>query len=385
MQSDVVIIGAGIVGLATAYQLLKDNPVRSVTVLEKESTVARHQTGNNSGVIHSGVYYRPGSLKAKNCVEGRRLLLDFVQEHGIKHRKLHKLIVATHEEELPRLHTLYDRGVKNGVQALELLDKTRAKELEPHVAALQALYLPESYILDYKQVAEKIAEEVKRLGGEILFDTKVHAIKEGIVISSQGMFKFQRLINCAGLHADHFTQSQEHRIIPFRGEYYTLAAQAETLVQGLIYPVPDPKFPFLGVHLTPMVHGGVEAGPNAVLALAREGYSWRAISLQETMKTLSYPGFWKMSARHWKVGLFEVARSLSKKRFVKDLQRLMPDLREEDLVSGGAGVRAQAISRRGDLLDDFCIQAEGRGTHVLNAPSPAATSCFSIGKYLASI
>jgi L-2-hydroxyglutarate oxidase len=383
MQSDVVIIGGGIVGLATALQLLKKKPELKLTVLEKENEVGLHQTGHNSGVIHSGIYYKPGSLKATNCIKGRRLLLDFLQEHHIPHRKLHKLIVATRDDELPRLEALYARGLQNKIEGISFIDKEEAYEWEPHIAVKKAILLPDSYIVDYKKVAESFAKEIEKKGGKILFGTRVLQIKDEVVITTQGEISFKKLINCAGLYADRLAagvQSHSSQIIPFRGEYYNLSEKAEKYVRGLIYPVPDPRYPFLGIHLTPMMKGGVEAGPNAVLALAREGYSWGKINFSEFLLTAQFKGFWKMSREHWKTGLYEVMRSASKRLFLRDLRKLLPIIEYKDLSPGGAGVRAQAINEEGKLLDDFSILHVGNQVHVLNAPSPAATSSLSIGE-----
>ncbi|MBP9841523.1 MAG: L-2-hydroxyglutarate oxidase [Simkaniaceae bacterium] len=383
MHCDVVIIGGGIVGLATALQLLKNHPHLQVTILEKEKEVGLHQTGRNSGVIHSGIYYKPGSLKAQNCTKGRELLLQFLQEHQIPHRKLHKLIVATEDEEIPRLETLYERGRQNGIGDISLIGQEEIKEWEPHLAARKAILLPSSYIVDYKKVADFFAGEIQKRGGTLLCEVRVHKVQQDKVITSQGEVFFKKLINCAGLYADQIAaQVQPHasQIIPFRGEYYNLSQRAESYVRGLIYPVPDPRYPFLGIHLTPMMKGGVEAGPNAVLALAREGYSWRQINIAELLLTARFPGFWKMSKQHWKTGLYEIARSASKRLFLRDLRKLLPMIEYNDLASGGTGVRAQAIDHTGKLLDDFSIVHVENQVHVLNAPSPAATSSLAIGE-----
>lgn len=373
----ITIVGAGIVGLATGYQLLKLNPDLNIRILEKESEVAKHQTGNNSGVVHSGIYYKPGSLKAKNCLAGKTELLQFCQQHGIPVQKLGKVIVAGDQSQLPRLKEIEARGLANGVR-LERIGPARLKEIEPHVQAIEALWIPEASIICYKQVARTLASEFKRMGGEIYFNTPYE--------SHDGF-----LINCAGLFSDRIARKLlgeklvPHRILPFRGEYYELSEEKRKLVNGLIYPVPDPRFPFLGVHLTRMINGHVEAGPNAILATAREGYRKSDFNIRDCADILSYPGFWKMAANYWKAGAYEMARSFSKKLFLRDLQKLVPAIEEKDLTVGGAGIRAQVVSRDGKLIDDFSILEEKNMIHVLNAPSPAATASFSIGRHIAEI
>jgi L-2-hydroxyglutarate oxidase LhgO len=386
----VVVIGAGIVGLATAYQLLKARPHLSVLVLEKEAEPAQHQTGNNSGVIHSGIYYKPGSLKAKNCLAGKEELLAFCEEFGIPTQKLGKVIVTTAPHQRERLDEIESRGRANGVP-LERIGPARLKEIEPHVQALEALWIPDCSIISYRAVAARLAAEVVRLGGEIRFGEAVQAIHPGIVVeTSQTAHRASHLINCAGLFSDRIARKAlgaqliPHRILPFRGEYYELAAAKHHLVNGLIYPVPDPRFPFLGVHLTRMVNGHVEAGPNAILALSREGYRKTDIKLRDCLDTLAYPGFWKMAAKYWQAGCYELARSFSKKLFLRDLQKLVPAIEEKDLQPGGAGIRAQVVARDGKLIDDFAILEEKNMVHVLNAPSPAATASFAIGRHIAS-
>lgn len=387
---DIVVVGSGIVGLATGYQLLLLNPTLKVRILEKESDLALHQTGNNSGVVHSGVYYKPGSLKAENCITGKKQLLDFCEQFEVPLQKLGKVIVATDPTQIPRLEELEKRGRANGV-ILKRVGPSQLKEIEPYVKALEALWIPDCAIVSYKQVAKRLSLEFLRLGGEICFNETVLSIdEEGTRITttkSEHLTTF--VICCAGLFSDRvarmsLTKNQvPHRILPFRGEYYELSEKKKHLVNGLIYPVPDPRFPFLGVHLTRMINGKVEAGPNAILALAREGYRKTDINIADCIDVLTYPGFWKMAATYWKVGAYEIARSFSKKLFLRDLQKLVPDIDEKDLSTGGAGIRAQVVTREGKLLDDFAILEEKNVIHVLNAPSPAATASFAIGKKIA--
>lgn len=389
---DVVIIGAGIVGLATGYQLLKLNPDLKVRILEKEDEVAKHQTGNNSGVIHSGIYYKPGSLKAKNCIAGKNELIEFCARFGIGVQKVGKVIVATDQAQLPRLTDIETRGRANGVE-MERVCASRLKEIEPHVQAIEGLWVPNCSIVSYREVARKIGDEFQRLGGEICFQEVVQTINtkgsETYIQTSKQEHVTSFVVNCAGLFSDRIARASlgeekvPNRILPFRGEYYELCQSKSSLVKGLIYPVPDPRFPFLGVHLTRMVNGKVEAGPNAILATAREGYRKSDFNFQDCIDVLSYPGFWKMAANYWKAGAYEVARSFSKKLFLKDLQKLVPAIEEKDLVPGGAGIRAQVVTREGKLVDDFSILEERNMVHVLNAPSPAATASFAIGRHIA--
>jgi len=379
-----VIAGAGIVGLAAAYQLLKMKPDLKVAVLEKESRIALHQTGRNSGVVHTGVYYKPGSLKALNCIAGRRELLAFASEESIRCRQIHKLIVATRSEETPFLRELLARGQANGIPGIRLISKEEAKEIEPAVNALEALYIPECHIIDYKEVSEALARRIRQAGGEIIFDTEVIGAEGSSVRCKGKEFPADVFINCAGLHSDRLARATDLKILPFRGEYYELAPEKRAVVRGLIYPVPDPKFPFLGVHLTPMVNGKVEAGPNAVLAWAREGYKKTDFNVRDLKEIFSYAGFWNMASKYWRAGCYEMLRSFSKKLFLRDLQRLVPSIEEKDLAQGGVGIRAQAVKRSGALVDDFAFHEEGRAIHVLNAPSPAATASFSIGRTIAN-
>ena len=393
MDYDVAIVGAGLVGLATGYALLERAPRTRLLVLEKEPEVARHQSGHNSGVIHAGIYYRPGSYKARLCVEGGRLLTEFCDRHGIRWQRCGKVIVATRPDELPRLAALYERGRANGVPGLELIGPERVRELEPHAAARQAIYSPNTGIVDYRAVAGALAAEVGRRGGRLQTGAAVLGIRrsgQGFVLRTPGGEVIaRRLINCAGLYADVVARragaAPDVRIVPFRGEYYFLRPERRHLVRALIYPVPDPAFPFLGVHFTRTVHGEVEAGPNAVLAFAREGYRFGQVNPAELLATLAYRGFWAMARRYWRTGAYEMFRSLSKAAFVRALQGLVPDLRAEDVVRGGSGVRAQAVSPDGTLVDDFRIVETADAVHVLNAPSPAATASLAIGRHVAAL
>ena len=391
---DVVIVGGGIVGLSTAMQLKSDRfPNWRVAVVEKESTLASHQTGHNSGVMHSGIYYRPDSQKARFCVTGLQALLRFCEENEIEYQQCGKVIVAIDEEELGRLQTLYQRGTANRVQGLEMIGPERLKEIEPHATGIQALWVPNTGIIDYKKVTLAYAARFQQSGGDIFTNAQVRKINrypDAVVLeTANGTVKTKHVINCAGLYADRVAEMMgEHpdiKIIPFRGEYFTLRPERHHLVNGLIYPVPDPKFPFLGVHYTRNIHGAVEAGPNAVLAMGREGYRKSDWNLRESWGTFTFPGFWKMSAKHWRVGVAELRRSYSKKRFVRDLQRLLPEIQDADLAPGGSGVRAQAVGRNGALLDDFSVVRGREAIHVLNATSPGATSSLAIGSYIVDL
>lgn len=394
---DVTIIGGGILGLATALKIASNRPNIRLLVLEKEAALARHQTGNNSGVIHSGLYYRPGSFKARGCVSGRQELIAFCEAHSIPFEICGKVVVATGPEELPRLEELHRRGMANGLRGLEVIGPERLREIEPHAAGVRALYVPETGIVDYRRVAAAYAAEVRGAEGDIRLAQRLVGIlgrpDEIVLQTSGGDYRTKYMINCCGLQSDIVArmagddggEQEEHRIIPFRGEYYKLAPEREFLVRNLIYPVPDPTFPFLGVHFTRMARGGVEAGPNAVFAYAREGYRHRDIDFGDLWRTVSFSGFWAITARYWRTGCGELYRSLSKAAFVRALQKLMPEIRQNDLVPGGAGVRAQAVSASGALVDDFVIRHTARAIHVLNAPSPGATASLAIGRQISAM
>lgn len=390
---DYVIIGGGIVGLASAHHILLQHPGARLAVVEKESAVAAHQTGHNSGVIHSGIYYKPGSLKAQNCITGYNMMLDFCNTYGIKHDLCGKLIVAVDDNELPELEKLYKRGHENGLNKISYVAKEQIADYEPHLNGVKAIHVPYTGIIDYTEVCEKLAELVQQAGGEIYLNHKAEDIKsEGlnsVIVTPAKTFTTRKLINCAGLYCDKVAEmageESDTRIIPFRGEYYMLRPEKRNLVKNLIYPVPDPNFPFLGVHFTRMIHGDVEAGPNAVFAFKREGYVKSEVDLVEMFEALTWPGFQKVAAKYWKTGMGEFYRSFSKAAFTKALQRLIPEVQEDDLIPAEAGVRAQACDRTGGLLDDFKIIEKPNAIHVLNAPSPAATSSLSIGKTIATL
>jgi L-2-hydroxyglutarate oxidase len=388
---DVAVIGGGLVGLATAMAVLKRG-ARRLTVIEAEDRLAAHQSGNNSGVIHSGLYYKPGSLKAKNCVEGREALYRFCQEHDVPHERCGKLVVATSEEQRPALNVLEERGVANGLKGLKRLSSPEElREYEPHVRGIAGLWVPETGIVDFVKVAEVYAEQIRARGGEVLLGARVVGFRRetgGIVLeTTRGPVQARYLINCAGLQSDRIARlcgcRPRLRIVPFRGEYYELLPHARSLVRNLIYPVPDPQFPFLGVHFTRMIHGGVEAGPNAVLALKREGYKRWSFSSRDLRDIMGNPAFWRIARRYWKTGLGESFRSFSTRSFVASLQELIPAITTRDVKRGGAGVRAQALDDNGTLVDDFRIEEGERMIHVLNAPSPAATASISIGESIA--
>ncbi len=383
---DLVIAGGGIVGLATAYRFLERYPDRRVVILEKEHDVAEHQTGHNSGVLHSGIYYKPGSLKAQNCRAGKLAMETFCKEYGIAFERCGKVIVAVDENEFPALERIFDRGQASGVQC-EMIGAERLGELEPHAAGLRAIHVPEAGIVDYREVCRKLAELISQRGAEIRFGHRVCAIRQSdrevVVETTGGEVAGDLLVNCTGLHCDRVTRMggvrPDAKIVPFRGEYYELTSEATHLCRNLIYPTPDPKFPFLGVHFTRMIHGGVECGPNAVLAFAREGYRKRDINLRDLCESLTYMGFLRMASRHWRTGMGEMWRSFSKQAFVKALSRLLPAIRAEHLVAAPAGVRAQALSPDGTLVDDFLVQPNARIVNVGNAPSPAATASLNVG------
>ena len=385
---DVVIIGGGVVGLGVGLEISHRFPRRRLLVLEKEDRVARHQSGHNSGVIHSGIYYKPGSLKARLCVAGAAAMVQFCREQGIPHQVCGKVIVATAEDELPRLEELRKRGEANGLTGLRMIGPEELREIEPHAAGLRAVIVPSTGITDYAVVCEKYAELIAANGGMVKTAAAATAIRrssnEIVVETTTGAFSTGALINCAGLYSDRISRMAGDdpgvMIVPFRGEYYDITPERASIVKALIYPVPDPRFPFLGVHFTRRISGKVDAGPNAVLALAREGYRHTNINLRDLAGSLGYGGFWRMARRNWRNGVGEWHRSLSKSAFVRALQRLLPAIRENDLVPGGSGVRAQALKPDGALVDDFQFVPSGKVLHVLNVPSPAATASLMIGK-----
>lgn len=393
VKYDIAVIGGGIVGLASAYRLLHEKPELKIVLLEKENSVAQHQTGHNSGVIHSGLYYKPGSLKAINCIKGYKMLIDFCDKNEIKYDLCGKIVVATNQDEVKQLSLLYERGVQNGLEGIKKLSKGEIKEKEPYCSGIEGLFVPQTGIISYLKVSEKLEKKIIEKGGEIKYNFKVKdiIINSGIskVISEIGEIETSLIINCAGLYSDKIaglTNSNiDTRIIPFRGEYYKIIPEKHFLVKNLIYPVPDPNFPFLGVHFTRMIDGGIEAGPNAVFAFKREGYKKTDINLSEMAESITWPGFIKVAIKYWKTGLGEYYRSFSKKAFTKALQKLVPEINESDLIEGGSGVRAQACDKTGGLLDDFKIIESQGIINILNAPSPAATSSLSIGQSVAEL
>jgi L-2-hydroxyglutarate oxidase len=387
-RHNVIIIGGGVVGLGVALEITRRFPHLRLLLLEKEDRVARHQSGHNSGVIHSGVYYKPGSMKARLCVSGAAAMIEFCREHEVAHEVCGKVIVATDTDELPRLEELHRRGEANGLVGLRMIGPEELREIEPHSTGMKALVVPSTGITDYAKVSEKYADLISASGGTVLTSAAATGIRRGtseiVVETSRGAFSTTALINCAGLHSDRVSRMAGDEpgvmIVPFRGEYYDLVPERAWLVRALIYPVPDPRFPFLGVHFTRRITGKVDAGPNAVFALAREGYRHRDISLRDLISSLAFPGFWRMARRNWRNGFDEFRRSLSKPLFVRALQRLLPEVSEKDLVPGGSGVRAQALKPDGTLVDDFQFLPSGKVLHVLNVPSPAATASLAIGK-----
>ena len=390
---DVAVVGGGIVGLATAFALLKNNPKIKLVVLEKESEVGAHQTGHNSGVIHSGLYYKPGSLKAKNCLDGYAKLLQFCSENDIAHEVCGKVVVATSEAELSQLEMLYQRGVANGLTGIRKLSADEICEIETHCRGVTGLFVPQTGIVDYGAMAGKLKEKVLAMGGEVLLNHQVTEVVDrpfGVIAkTTQREIVAKKIVTCGGLQSDRLANetgsAMDLRIVPFRGEYFELEHSAKHLVRNLIYPVPDPNFPFLGVHFTRRIDGTIECGPNAVLAFAREGYRKTDFSVRDFSETISWPGFRKVARKYWRTGLGEYHRSFSKAAFVRALQKLVPELEENHLKPAGSGVRAQACSRDGQLLDDFEIRTSGRVTHVCNAPSPAATASLAIGESIASL
>jgi len=392
-QYDVVVVGGGIIGLATSMKLTQDFPNLKVAVLEKEKEVAQHQTGHNSGVIHAGIYYAPGSQKANFCSTGGKLLRDFCEEYGIAYDMCGKLIVATDDSEIPQLEELFKRGTENGAEGLRMVDREEIKDIEPYSAGVKAILSPNTGIIDYFEVSQAYATRMRENGGDLLTNVEVISMenRDNLVYinTTSGTVAAKYVLNCAGLHADTVARMMGVdvgvKIVPFRGEYFSIIPEKEHMVKGLIYPVPNPSMPFLGVHFTRRINGSVEAGPNAVLAFAREGYKKTDVNLKDTLGTLSYSGFWKMSAKYWKVGMHEQYRSLVKGVFVKSLQKLMPEITGDDLGAPGAGVRAQVIDSNGGLLQDFAIEASPNAIHVLSAPSPGATSSLTISEYIVDL
>ncbi|MDP3148799.1 MAG: L-2-hydroxyglutarate oxidase [Ignavibacteria bacterium] len=388
---DILVIGGGIVGTATAMQILRQKPQLKLLLIEEENSLAPHQTGNNSGVIHSGLYYKPGSLKAQNCVKGRTLMYQFCEENGIQHERCGKLVLAADENERKKLDELESRGKANGLTQLKRIPKDEIKDYEPYASGIEALFVGETGIVNYTEVTEAFGKKIKELGGEILLNTKFLGLKKEsnrmVVETTNGEFAVSYLVNCGGLYSDKIAKicgiSPEVQIIPFRGEYYEIKEEKKYLVKNLIYPVPDPRFPFLGVHFTRMINGGVEAGPNAVLAFKRKGYLKTDFSLTEMSDYFFSRGFWIMAQKYYRMGFDEFRRSFSKKLFTEALQKLVPEIQKDDIKPSGSGVRAQALDRNGNLLDDFCLIEAERMTHVLNAPSPAATASISIGEIIA--
>jgi (S)-2-hydroxyglutarate dehydrogenase len=387
---DCIVIGGGIVGLSVAWAILQKKGSARIAVLEKEEDWALHQTGRNSGVIHSGIYYKPGSLKARLCREGNRQLVEFCEQHAIRYEVCGKVIVATTPAELPLLDNLYERGVLNGLKVRKLT-APEVNEIEPHVRCVAGVHVPSTGIVDFTGVCRKLAELIKTRGGELRLGTRVYGFRENnggsVLETSTGSFTARSIINCAGLHSDRVARlagaQPGAKIVPFRGEYYELKPERRSLVRNLIYPVPDPNFPFLGVHFTRMIDGSIHAGPNAVLSLKREGYHRTSFDMRDFAETMTYAGFWRLVAKHARSGLEEMHRSFSKKAFVRSLQKLIPEIREDDLIPGEAGVRAQALRPDGGLVDDFLIVNSPSAIHVCNAPSPAATASLEIGRVIA--
>lgn len=389
----VVIVGGGIVGLATAFRLGEQFPRAAITVLEKEAGVGRHQTGHNSGVLHCGLYYKPGSVKARLAVNGIRQMVDFCRENSIPHEICGKLVVATDETEVQRLHALEERGRANGLEGIRRLGREEMREIEPHVGGIAALRVPQEGIVDYPKVCATLVEKLARHGSKVATSARVTRLRKTsggwLAETTAGEFAADYLINCAGLHSDRISEvageRRAVRILPFRGDYYKIRPDRQNLVRNLIYPVPDPQFPFLGVHFTRLIHGGIEAGPNAVLAFAREGYRKTDFNARDLFDALAYRGFWRFLRRYPSMCWYELRRSFSRELFCRSLQRLVPEIRPDDLATGGSGVRAQAISPEGDLVQDFSLVARPNALHVLNAPSPAATASLAIGSEIAAM
>lgn len=385
MLYDYCIVGGGIVGLAVAYTIINREPGTRLIILEKEPEVGQHQSSHNSGVIHSGVYYKEASLKAQNCVKGVRLLTQFCQQFGVPFEICGKLIAAVDISELDRLEALKNRGIKNGLSGLRFLSSQEIKEKEPHLQCVKALWVPQAGIVNFLNVCLELKDQLLKSGAQFQFSTTVQQIiqkKMAIIESNRGSFQARIVINCAGLYSDDFSKEPDIKILPFRGEYYTLNSKSTHLVKNLIYPVPNPKVPFLGVHFTRRINGEIDLGPNAVLAFAKEGYTYRDISMKEIGSFLSFPGFWKLGQNYFSIGLREIYHSLSKKAFMKSLQNYIPEIRLEDMLPTKAGVRAMAVNRKGQLVDDFVIKRKKSVIHLINTPSPAATSCFAIAELL---
>lgn len=391
MTYDIAIVGGGIVGLAAGRELLRRHPHLKLAVLEKEAAVSQHQTGHNSGVIHSGIYYTPGSLKAKLCTEGRRALWDYCHAKGIEYRQVGKLIVATEESELPRLQNLWERGQANGIEGIEMLDAAGIEEREPHCRGIKAIFSPVTGIVDYGVVARAFADDIREMGGDILTQRKVTDIRRGngvsTVVSSGGDVESRYVITCGGLQSDRLAKMTggkgDPKIVPFRGDYLILKPEKRYLVKGNIYPVPDPSFPFLGVHFTPRMNGDIWLGPNAVLAFSREGYSFSTINVSDLMESLTYSGFIRLAGKYMSIGMGEMYRDVVRSAYVKALQRYIPELKVEDTLPGPSGVRAQAMNADGSMVDDFVFEGAEGVVHVRNAPSPAATSSLAIGSFIA--
>lgn len=392
MNKSITVIGGGLVGLATTTKLAERFPRAKVTVLEKESSVCAHQSGHNSGVLHAGLYYKPGSLKARLAVSGIREMVAFCEQNHVPHEVCGKLVVAADDSEMPRLKNLFERGTRNGLKGLRLLGRTEMLDLEPHVGGIAALHVPQEGIVDYLKVSQALQGKVEGKGGAVVTDARVDALdlvnSSWRIRTTAGVFESDFLVNCAGLHCDRVSQmageKRELRIVPFRGEYYKLVPERQFLVRNLIYPVPDPTFPFLGVHFTRLIHGGIEAGPNAVLAFAREGYRKTDFNAADLWDALTYSGLWRFLGKHKAMSWAELRRSFSPGLFCRSLQKLVPEVRPEDLAPGGAGVRAQAMTPAGELVQDFYLLARPRALHVLNAPSPAATACLTIGEEISN-
>ena len=386
-SQNVIIVGGGIVGLATAYRLSERFPDIRITVLEKEDGVGRHQTGHNSGVLHCGLYYQPGTVKARLAVSGIRQMVAFCREHAVPHEVCGKVVIAADESEVPRLRKLEERGKLNGLEGLRWLSREEIHEIEPHAGGAAALRVPQEGIVDYPQVCATLVNQLAQRGVRVVTRARVNRLRQvgtrWLAQTAAGDFEADFLINCAGLHCDRVAElageRRETRILPFRGEYYKLKPERQHLVRNLIYPVPDPRFPFLGVHFTRLIHGGIEAGPNAVLAFSREGYRKTDFNLPDLFDALSYPGFLRFLKRYPSMAWYELRRSFSRELFARSLQRLVPEVQPDDLEIGGSGVRAQAISPAGEIIQDFCLISRPNALHVLNAPSPAATASLAIG------